>query len=98
MRNVMFARGPSFKDGLALSTPSGQVDLAPTVLRIVGLAGGEAMDGRVLKEALAGGPDPGSVVWSNGAHDAERALAQGIYRQRIKVSQVDGTSYVDEGR
>lgn len=98
MRNVMFARGPSFKDGLALSTPSGQVDLAPTVLRIVGLAGGEAMDGRVLEEALAGGPDPGSVVWSNGAHDAERALAQGIYRQRIKVSQVDGTSYVDEGR
>ena len=32
LRNVLFARGPSFKQGVKLDTPSRNTDLAPTVL------------------------------------------------------------------
>ena len=97
-RCVLIARGPSFKTGLALATPSGNVDLAPTVLHILGVDGGEDIDGRVLREALAGGPEPGSVVWSTEVSAAERLVEGGVYRQRITVSRPGKTTYVDEGR
>ncbi len=97
MNNVLFAWGPSFKQNLRVETPSGNVDLAPTVLRILGITGGPPMDGRVLEEALAGGPDPTTVNRSTTVHEAEHQLGQQVYRQSIKVSSVGATSYVDEG-
>ena len=97
IRCVLIARGPSFKLGMGLQTPSGQVDLAPTVLAILGLEGGAAMDGRVLREALRNGPSARSVDWSTRVHEAERVLGEGAYGQRITTSRVGDTVYVDEG-
>ena len=45
-RNVLFARGPAFKQSAAVASPTGNVDLAPTILHLLGLPGGEAMHGR----------------------------------------------------
>jgi len=97
MNNVLYAFGPSFKQNLRVDTPSGNVDLAPTVLRILGITGGPHMDGRVLEEALAGGPDPASVAISTKVHQAEHRLVSKSYRQRIKISSVGETNYIDEG-
>jgi hypothetical protein len=55
------------------------------------------MDGRVLAEALAGGPDPETVDWSNELYNTERRLKEKVYRQQIKLSVVGGTTYVDQG-
>ncbi|MCY4580596.1 MAG: alkaline phosphatase family protein, partial [Chloroflexi bacterium] len=55
MRNSLFARGGSFQSGIRVASPTGNTDLAPTVLHLLGLDGGETMHGRVLHEALAGG-------------------------------------------
>ena len=85
------------QQGLALSTPSGHVDLAPTILRTLGIAGGEVMDGRILHEALKGGPAPRSVDWSTEVRRAERTVQGGVYRQHISISRVGQTVYVDEG-
>ena len=63
VHNTLIAKGPGFKTGAKMSLPSGNVDLAPTVARLFGLAMPRA-DGRVLNEALAqpsGGSAP-SVV------------------------------------
>jgi hypothetical protein len=49
------ARGPHFKQGLRDPLPSANVDIAPTVARILGFSMPEAQ-GRVLEEALEGGP------------------------------------------
>ena len=95
---VLVADGPSFKDRLALQSPSGNVDLAPTVLRVLGLEGGESMDGRALDEALLGGPSPESVEWSREVHEAHRSLGADVYRQRITVCRVGDTTYLVEGR
>ncbi len=90
-RNVLFAKGPAFKQSAAVASPTGNVDLAPTILHLLGLPGGEAMHGRILHEALLGGPD--AVEWHTATHLAER----GRYRQRITVSEVDGTAYLEQG-
>ena len=94
-RNVFFAKGPDFKQSATVATPTGNVDLAPTILRLLGLPGGEAMHGRVLREALRGGPD--DVEWRTETHEAERDTPGGRYRQAITVSHVGATVYVDEG-
>ena len=98
LRNILFAGGPSLKRGVAIDVPSGAIDLAPTILRILGIASGEPMDGRPLEEALNGGPSIHSVEWSTDVHTAERAVEGGVYRQRITVSHVGATTYVDSGQ
>ena len=95
MRNVLFARGGSFKSGVRLESPTGNIDLAPTILHLLSIAPADAMDGRVLHEALTDG-DPAN--WQTTTHRAERKLAEGTYRQSITVSQVGNTVYVDEGQ
>ena len=97
MSNVMFAWGPSFKSELKLDIPSGNTDLAPTILAILGMSGDGSMDGRILEEALAGGPRTNDVDWSTELHNTERELADKVYRQQIKLSRVSSTIYVDEG-
>ena len=95
--SILFASGPSFITPLKLDTPSGNSDLAPTILWILGASGDWRMHGRVLEEALAGGPRVTDVKWTTELHDAERALGKGVYRQQIKISRVRKTTYVDEG-
>ena len=97
MNNVMLAWGPGFKRGITLDVPSGNIDVAPTILSLLGLPGSDAMDGRVLAEALNGGPDPGTVDWSAELYSTERRLKEKMYRQQIKLSVVGDTTYVDQG-
>ena len=97
LRNVMFARGPSFKQGLQVDAPSGNIDLAPTVLRILGIPAGKGMEGRVLEEAMVNGPDPADVDWSREVHNTERRLGDKVYRRQIAISRVGETTYIDEG-
>jgi len=51
VHNTLIASGPSFKSSTALTTPTGNVDVAPTAAYVLGLAMPQA-DGRVVNEAL----------------------------------------------
>ena len=95
MRNVLIARGPKFRRLSRVTSPTGNVDIAPTVLRLLGLPIPDDMDGRVLDEALVGGPE--SVEWSSETYTAERPLDGARYRQHVRVSRVEETVYLDEG-
>lgn len=97
LQNVLFSWGPSFKRRCTVLAPSGNIDLAPTVLRMLGISNDVPMDGRVLEEALVGGPRVDRVDWSSELYNAERRASQHVYRQQIKVSLVGNTVYVDEG-
>ena len=98
MHNILFAKGPSFKRGVALESPSGNVDIAPTILRLLGLQTSVPMDGRPLEEALEGGVDHTTQAWSTDVHNAEREVEGGVYRQQVSVSRSGETLYIDEGR
>jgi arylsulfatase A-like enzyme len=97
MNNILFAGGPSFRSRLMSEIPSGNLDLAPTILRILGISEGVEMRGRVLEEALDGGAGGDDIDWTSDVHYAEFSVGTEIYRQQIKVSTVGVTSYVDEG-
>jgi arylsulfatase A-like enzyme len=51
VHNTLIASGPSFRSGTTLSTPTGNVDVAPTVAYVLGLSMGQA-DGRIVDESL----------------------------------------------
>ena len=94
-RNVFFAGGPDFKRDVSLNSPSGNVDLAPTILHLLDLPGGEAMHGRILHEFLLG--EPGAVEWRTETHKSERNTKARIYRQEIVMRRADQTVYLDRG-
>ena len=95
MNNTLLARGPSFKCGARVVSPTGNVDIAPTVLSLLGLPIPENVDGRAIVEALVNGPD--SVESTTGAHVTGREVLGGVYRQGITLSQVGSTVYLDSG-
>jgi hypothetical protein len=63
--NNMAAMGPDFKPGFADPLPMGNIDIAPTLARILGfeMPSTGSLKGRVLQEALLGGAasTPGAV-------------------------------------
>lgn len=75
LRNTLIASGPSFKQSSISGAPSGNVDLAPTALRLLGQAIPAHMDGRILEEALVGGPEPDELIVAE--HEAQTASYQG---------------------
>ncbi|MYF78980.1 MAG: sulfatase-like hydrolase/transferase [Chloroflexi bacterium] len=93
LRNTLIARGPSFRRSTVVDTPTGNIDVAPTILHILGLPGGDDMDGRVLHEALDGGDDVSEAECRSVTHAAEL----GDYRQEVTVTTVRGSAYLDEG-
>jgi arylsulfatase A-like enzyme len=67
----LMARGPHFKRGLRDPLPSANVDIAPTLARILGF-NMPAAQGRVLEEALVGGPAPTDYTMVNKTYRSTR--------------------------
>ncbi len=59
---VLIAYGPSFQKGTKIITPSGNVDIAPTVLHLFGEEVDPAIQGRVLLEGLRDGVSPAEIA------------------------------------
>ena len=97
LHNILFAGGPDFKDAVVVDVPSGNIDLAPTVLALLGLPPVEGAEGRVLDEALSTGPDPAQVEWFSDLHGTDCQVGDMVYRQQIRLLRVGHTVYVDEG-
>jgi arylsulfatase A-like enzyme len=97
VHNTLIAQGPDFRRGFSSDLPSGNVDVAPTVLRILELdrANSPKFDGRVLVEAMN---NDSSVHQGNTQTlEATRQFSSGQWRQYIKISHVGDKTYVDEG-
>ena len=94
VRNTMLASGPDFKRGATLRTPASNVDVAPTLLHLLGHADAlRGMDGRPLLEALAGGPDEEQVAMET----KTLRVRHGDYQAVLQVSEVEGRRYLDKG-
>jgi len=92
VRNTFLAWGAGVKKGVTVRAPAGNVDVTPTALALLGLDGEAGLDGRVVTEALEGGPDPEQVAVETRVHTA----AAGAYRAALQISTVDGRRYVDK--
>jgi predicted AlkP superfamily pyrophosphatase or phosphodiesterase len=56
VHNTLIAAGPDLKRAAAINTPSANVDFAPTLLSLLGVAVPSSMEGRILSEAFTTGP------------------------------------------
>jgi predicted AlkP superfamily pyrophosphatase or phosphodiesterase len=96
MHNMLIAAGPDLRRGESDDLPTGNVDIAPTILHILGMKSAPEFDGRVLVEAMTNSnvapPKPKSETI-----DAAREWPQGTWRQSIRISRVGATTYIDEG-
>jgi arylsulfatase A-like enzyme len=98
IRNLLVAAGPNFKNGICDQTPSGIMDLTPTILHILGLTAYNVLEGRVLSEALAGGPDPKDIPCEAYTTRASRTMGGQTYEQELHTSRVNSTEYLDWGQ
>lgn len=92
VRSTLLAWGPAFKARTVVRAPAGNADVAPTILALLDPPGPGGLDGRVLAEALAGGPDEEHAAVETRVHLVET----GTYRAAIQVSEVEGRRYVDK--
>jgi hypothetical protein len=98
MHNTLVAAGPDFRRGQTDNLPTGNVDLAPTILHILGVKTPDAMDGRVLSEAMihTDGASPGEKTETK-TIEAKKDFPTGTWRQSLRISRVGSTVYFDEG-
>src|SRR5438876_81260 len=98
MHNMLITAGPDFRRGQGNDLPSGNVDLAPTIMQILGIKAPVKMDGRILSEAMlnagsaTAGPKPETRTV-----EAIKDFPSGTWRQSLKTFRIGSTIYLDEG-
>ena len=96
MHNICIAVGPDFRKGAQDDLPTGNIDIVPTVLWLLGINPERRLSGRVLTEALTQGEDHHAPP---DLHQLE-ATWRGdgfTWHQYVKYSQVGEVLYFDEG-
>jgi arylsulfatase A-like enzyme len=96
MHNTLIASGPDFRRGYTNELPSGNVDLAPTILRILGITPPQRLDGRILSEAMVN-KDAVTLKPEIKKSEATKDFSAGTWRQSLQISRVGSTEYLDEG-
>jgi arylsulfatase A-like enzyme len=94
IHNTLIAAGPDFRRGAVDYLPTGNVDLAPTILEILGITA-PPMDGRVLAEAMINRPPVEKLQMET--LEASREFPHAFWRQHLRISRVGKTIYFDEG-
>ncbi len=96
MHNTCVAAGPDFRRGVRDELPSGNIDIAPTVLAILGIEPERRLAGRVLSEAFTGTDAPAPKVKTHRLETSYRG-ERFRWRQYLDFSEVNGTIYFTEG-
>jgi arylsulfatase A-like enzyme len=96
MHNTCIAAGPDFRKGAQDDLPTGNLDIAPTILWILGIEPEHKLSGRVLAEALT---QPGSIPTAGETRRLEASFRakDHTWHQYLKCSEVNGVVYFDEG-
>ena len=107
MHNTLIAAGPDFKHGEVDDLPSGNVDLASTILQILGIKTSEKMDGRILSEAMTDRAGAlrqltkafgtARTPYQTQTIETNKDFPRGTWKQSLRISRVRSTLYLDEG-
>jgi arylsulfatase A-like enzyme len=96
MHNTLIAAGPDFRRGYVDDLPSGNVDLSPTILRILGITPPQRLDGRILSEAMVK-TDLSILKPQVKRIEVTKDFSVGTWRQSLQISRVGSTEYLDQG-
>jgi len=93
IHNTLIAMGPDFRERAVSDVPTSNVDLAPTLLRLLQIGAPASMSGRVIQEGLRNGPAIATVLVEH-VDETVRAT-DNAYELTAHVSIVDGRRYLD---
>jgi len=107
VHNTMMASGPDIREHATSALPTSNVDVAPTLLRLLGLPVPTTMTGRVIEEGLRSGRGAASATGTSGGQgtapagraDVSARLSDGSYRVDAHVSVIHDSGesrYLDE--
>jgi predicted AlkP superfamily pyrophosphatase or phosphodiesterase len=96
MHATLIAAGPDFRSGIVNTLASGNVDIAPTVLWLMGIKPPSGLDGRVLSEALTV-KGPGIKSFNPFRAQTGNQTEGGRWHQYLNLTEVNGVTYCDEG-
>jgi len=94
MQVTMIASGPDFKEKTVSQVPSGNVDIAPTILHLLDLPIPDEWDGRVMNELLLEGPNPASVDYQINQFETSPVEWNENYKMILYQAQTGGTTYL----
>ena len=83
-------------EGEKILSPTGNTDILPTVLSILGQEIPPHIEGRILEESFKGSDN--EIISEMEVYEASLSTELGTYSQEITVSSVGQSRYVDEGK
>jgi predicted AlkP superfamily pyrophosphatase or phosphodiesterase len=95
IRASFFAAGPDFKSRTTSPVPSGNTDIVPTVLHLLGVELPDSLDGRIIREMLKEGPAIKEIRVTSEKYIAETTADNIHYQTILYKSSVEGTTYLD---
>jgi arylsulfatase A-like enzyme len=90
IHNTLIVAGPDFREHATSNAPTSNVDIAPTLLRLLGLPAPN-MTGRVIEEGLRNGRPAPAVTRST----QTVKTSDGSYVLTARISTVAGSRYLD---
>ena len=98
LHNTLIATGPDLMQGLVNELPSGNTDVAPTILALLGITPRQPMQGRVLAEALNGVQSCAAITPpTQTVLKASHKLDSATWTQSLVITHFGGTVYFEEG-
>ena len=93
IHNTLIAAGLDFREHAVSDVPTGNADIAPTLLHLLGVPAPKTMTGRVIDEALRDGPPRSSVKVERVTETVK--TPDGAYEVTAHVSIAAGQRYLD---
>jgi len=93
VHNTLIAAGPDLRRGFEDNLPTGNVDLAPTILHLLGIAAPAQLQGRELAEAYV--ENEGSHWESRETETAVPIDGKWKRMQELKILEIGGRKYID---
>jgi arylsulfatase A-like enzyme len=93
IHNTLIAAGPDFREHAVSDVPTGNVDLAPTLLTLLGVTIPASMTGRAIEEGLRNGPALASTKVDRATETAQ--TPDGTYLLTAHLSKAAGKTYLD---
>ena len=92
IHNTLIAAGPDFRENATSDAATANVDIAPTLLRLLGIQQPPTMTGRVIEEGLRGGEN---VRLTRTVSSVVPGADRSGYALSARVSNVNNSRYLD---
>jgi arylsulfatase A-like enzyme len=93
IHNTLIAAGPDFRERATSEVPTGNVDIAPTLLHLLGVPAPPTMAGRIIHESFRNGPSAASIRVEQMSETAR--TPDGTYELTARFSIAAGHRYLD---